>query len=116
MTRTTLLIAATAALLFNAFVCSAEDKAPAASHDTMAGHNMMSGHAGQADLKGEARSHRCMHHGMRGDGAMPHMVPVPSLPPGNAKLELQMQAEMLQKIGEILGKYAAQVKDAPAMP
>ncbi len=30
---------------------------------------------------------------------------------GNAKLQLQMQAEMTQKMGEILGRYAAQIGD-----
>jgi hypothetical protein len=32
------------------------------------------------------------------------------LPPGNEKLQLQMQAEIMQKVGEILAKYAAQVQ------
>lgn len=36
---------------------------------------------------------------------------MPQLPPGNEKLQLQMQAEMMQKMGEILSKYAAQVED-----
>src|SRR5687768_9253901 len=35
---------------------------------------------------------------------------MPQLPPGNEKLQLQMHAEMMQKVGEILSKYAAQVK------
>ena len=42
--------------------------------------------------------------GARGGHAMPQ------LPPGNEKLQLQMHAEIMQKVGEILGKYAAQVK------
>ena len=33
----------------------------------------------------------------------------PQLPPGNAKLQLQMQAEMMQKMGEILAKYADRI-------
>lgn len=32
------------------------------------------------------------------------------LPPGNEKLQLQMQAEMMQKMGEILGRCADKVK------
>jgi hypothetical protein len=41
---------------------------------------------------------------------------MPQLPPGNEKLQLQMQAEMMQKMGEILGKYAERIKDEqPAM-
>ena len=35
---------------------------------------------------------------------------MPQLPPGNEKLQLQMQAEMMQRMGEILSKYASQVK------
>jgi hypothetical protein len=35
---------------------------------------------------------------------------MPQLPPGNEKLQLQMHADMMQKVGEILSKYAAQVK------
>ena len=33
---------------------------------------------------------------------------VPQLPPGNEKL--QMHVEIMQRVGEILAKYAAQVK------
>jgi hypothetical protein len=36
---------------------------------------------------------------------------MPQLPPGNEKLQLQMQAEMMQKMGEILAKYSARVKE-----
>ena len=110
MGHSKLIIAATAALLFNTLACQAQDKVPVANHD------MMSGHDGQGVHHGDGKPHRCMHKGMMGDGRMPHMVPLPSLPPGNGKLELQMQAEVMQKVGEILGKYAAQVKDAPPAP
>jgi hypothetical protein len=41
---------------------------------------------------------------MQGGGMMPQ------LPPGNEKLQLQMWGEMMQKMGEIASKYAAQVK------
>lgn len=44
-------------------------------------------------------------HGMK----MPQMLHMPRLPPGNDKLQLQMEAEILQKIGEIQGKYASQL-------
>jgi hypothetical protein len=44
---------------------------------------------------------------MRGHGAGHAM---PQLPPGNEKLQLQMHAEMMQRMGETLAKYAAQVK------
>jgi hypothetical protein len=45
---------------------------------------------------------------MRGHGA--HMGMMPRLPPGNEKLQLQMHGEIMQKVGEILMKYAAQAK------
>lgn len=35
---------------------------------------------------------------------------MPQLPPGNEKLQLQMWGEMMQKLGEVASKYAAQVK------
>ena len=41
---------------------------------------------------------------MMGGGMMPQ------LPPGNEKLQLQMWGEMMQKMGEIASRYAAQVK------
>ena len=40
---------------------------------------------------------------MMGRGATPH------LPPGNEKLQLKMQAEIMQKTAEILSRYADQV-------
>ncbi len=118
MRHTTLLIAASAALCFFSLVCQAADPAPApgtpAAHDSMKGHDMMAGHHG---TEHDGKPHRCMHKGgMMGEGHMPHMVALPSLPPGNAKLELQMQAEIMQKVGEILAKYASQVKEAPTPP
>ena len=118
MRHTKLLIAASAALCLTGLAIQAADQAPAqdapAAHERMKGHDMMAGHHG-ADRDG--KPHRCMHKGgMMGNGRMPRMVPLPSLPPGNAKLELQMQAEIMQKVGEILASYAAQVKEASPTP
>jgi len=48
---------------------------------------------------------RMMESGRMESGMMPH------LPRGNEKLQLQMQAEMMQKMGEILNKYADQIKE-----
>jgi hypothetical protein len=42
--------------------------------------------------------------GMMGRGGLP------TLPPGNEKLQLQMHAEIMQKVGEIMAKYAAQIQ------
>ena len=39
------------------------------------------------------------------------MMGMPTLPLGNEKLQLQMQAEMMQKTGELLAKYAARVQE-----
>ena len=47
---------------------------------------------------------------MQGRERMPGGHAMPQLPPGNEKLQLQMHAEVMQKVGEILAKYAAQVK------
>ena len=44
----------------------------------------------------------------RGQG-MGHMLRMPRLPPGNEKLQLQMEGEIMQKIGEIQSKYAGQL-------
>jgi len=58
-------------------------------------------------------------HGMPGMQGMQGMMSgcpmmgggmMPQLPPGNEKLQLQMWGEMMQKMGEIASKYAAQVK------
>lgn len=58
----------------------------------MQGHGMMGGR-------------RMMGGGMMGGHQLPR------LPPGNEKLELQMHAEMMQRMGEILAKYAARIKE-----
>ncbi len=68
----------------------------------MGGKDGMGGMMGMMDMMG---SHGRMMQG----GSMTHGMP--QLPPGNAKLQLQMHAEMMQKVGEILGKYAAQIRD-----
>ena len=52
-------------------------------------------------------------HGMKGMMSGCPMVGggmMPQLPPGNEKLQLQMWGELMQKMGEIASKYAAQVK------
>jgi hypothetical protein len=43
---------------------------------------------------------------MAGGGAM-----MAKMPPGNEKLQFQMQAEMMQKMGEIAAKYAERIGD-----
>jgi hypothetical protein len=46
---------------------------------------------------------------MMGSGMMSSTA-MPQLPPGNEKLQLQMWGEMMQKMGEVASKYAAQIK------
>ena len=82
-------------------------------------HDMMREHHGTG-----AGQHGMMHCPMMGamgsgggmGGMMGGMGPMMGgrgmhvLPPGNEKLQLQMQAEIMQKVGEILAKYAAQIQ------
>ena len=47
--------------------------------------------------------------GRMGEGMSGGMMGGATLPPGNEKLQLQMRAEIMQKVGEIMAKYANQV-------
>ena len=67
--------------------------------------SMQGGH----DMMGMMSGCPMMSHGMRG-GGMGGAGMMPQLPAGNEKLQLQMWGEMMQKMGEIASKYAAQVK------
>jgi hypothetical protein len=69
------------------------------THD--ARHAMMGG--AMMDMMRSCRS-------MMGDTSQASALP--SLPAGNAKLEAQMHAEMLQKLGEIEAKYADRIQEA----
>ena len=73
----------------------------------MGGADMMGGMMGGGGMGG------MMGGGMMGGhhGMMSGMMMVPRMPPGNEKLEFQMRAEMMQKMGEIAMKYASQVKE-----
>ena len=68
----------------------------------MQGMEGMGGMMGMMDMMGSCNR-------MMQGGSMAHGMP--QLPPGNAKLQLQMHAEMMQRMGEVLAKYAAQVKE-----
>lgn len=108
--RTTLLAAATALLLCQ----GAAQAEPATDNPKDAARpGMGMAHRHHAGGPDGGAQHRCMHKGMMGGPMMPRMVALPSLPPGNAKLEMQMQAEIMQKVGEVIAKYAEQVKDVP---
>lgn len=67
----------------------------------------------------ETMDHNMMHGGMMHGGMMDMMNScqqmmggsmTPRLPAGNAKLQLQMQAEIMQKMGEIIAKYADKIR------
>src|SRR5690606_28237978 len=50
-----------------------------------------------------------MQNGAMGRGMTSGHAMIPQLPAGNEKLQLKMQAEIMQKVGEILAKYADQI-------
>lgn len=50
---------------------------------------------------------------MMGSATMSAGLALPHLPPGNEKLDFQMRAEMMQKIGEIAAKYSDMIKERP---
>lgn len=58
---------------------------------------------GQMKMQGK----RCQM--MKGHGRMGQMLRMPRLPAGNDKLQLQMEAEILQMLGQIQAKYANQL-------
>ena len=99
------------AIGMTALGASAQADRPAAKPDR--GMQNMQGMHGKSGKEGEKGSmEMCesmmgggmMGHGMMGGGMMPQ------LPPGNEKLQVQMHAEIMQKVGEIVAKYAAQAK------
>lgn len=67
----------------------------------MMGHGMMGGDMG--DMMRSCQS-------MMGSSRMMSGMGMPKLPPGNEKLEAQMHAEMMQKMGEIAARYADRIK------
>ncbi len=77
----------------------------------------LAAHAAEDAAKPDGKGGMQMHHMhdkhcpmmMKKHHRMPTMVPMPRLPRGNDKLQMQMEAEILQKIGEIQGKYANQL-------
>ena len=74
----------------------------------------MCGMMGSGMMGGGMMGNHMMHGGMMGgammgNGMMRGHSMMPQLPPGNEKLQLKMQAEIMQKVGEILAKYADQV-------
>ena len=65
---------------------------------------MMGGQGGMGGMMGMMQGCPMMQ-----SGGMGHRMP--HLPPGNEKLEMQMQADMMRAMAEILSKYAARLPD-----
>src|SRR5574338_523707 len=109
-----LLIAATAALSTAAggWALAAEQSPPPASQ-MGGGMPMGQGMMGHGGTMGQDGMMGMMQHcqKMMGGAGMAGTL-VPQLPPGNDKLQLKMQAEIMQKVGEIAARYADQVKEA----
>lgn len=78
------------------------------SDGRMHGGMMSDGHMGGGAMMGMMRS---CHRMMMGSGGMAGGAMAFRLPPGNEKLEAQMRAEMLQKMGEIAVKYADRIPE-----
>lgn len=78
----------------------AADPAPAPTPTPGAGMGIS---GGQMKMQGK----RCQM--MKGHGRMGQMLHMPRLPAGNDKLQLQMEAEILQMLGQIQAKYANQL-------
>lgn len=76
-------------------------KSSSSAHSTES-MNMGGDMKGMMDMKGSCS--RMMQGGMMG-----HMFP--QFPAGNEKLQLQMHAEIMQKIGEIEAKYVNLIKE-----
>lgn len=58
------------------------------------------------------KGHDLMMDHMRGGGMM-GSCPMMSLPPGNEKLSMQMHADMMQAMSEIMRKYADKIQTPP---
>jgi hypothetical protein len=96
---------ATAALLAFSTCSLAADSDKPATQGTQGMHGMH-GMQGMHGMMGGG----CPMMGSGMMGAQMSSAAMPQLPPGNEKLQLQMWGEMMQKMGEIASKYAAQVK------
>jgi hypothetical protein len=88
---------------------SATQHGGAMQRGTMQGGGMM-GHGGM--MAGDGMMGGGMMEMMSGCRQMMESASMPRLPSGNDKLQLQMHAEMMQRVGEILGKYADRIEDA----
>ena len=115
MKRISIKLALVAALIVASTMAFAADPGqPAKPAPNMQGngdmpmrHGMMGsdGHMG-GGMMGMMRSCQTM----MGHGGMLNNAMTLNMPPGNEKLEFQMHAEMMQKMGEIAARYAERIK------
>ena len=104
--RRTLISLLLAAAIGGSGLVIAASKAPAKDQST----NMAEmGQGMDHGMKGGGMMHGEMMGMMNGCKAMMNSSLAPQLPPGNEKLQLQMQAEIMQKAGEIIAKYAERI-------
>lgn len=114
--KRTFVMLASATLLSGASTIALSQQSPAKpapAEGRSMDHGMMGGRGGMMQGGGDMMGMMNMMQGCErmmnssaGGGTM-----MPKMPPGNEKLEFQMRAEMMQKMGEIAAKYASQVKD-----
>lgn len=115
--KRTLVMLASATLLSGASSIALSQQSPAKpapSEGRSMDHGMMGGRGGMMQGGGDMMGMMNMMQGceqMMSSSAMGSAT-MPKMPPGNEKLEFQMRAEMMQKMGEIAAKYAGQIKDA----
>ncbi len=76
----------------------------------MSGMHGMGDMAGMGDMMGMMKMMSSCQTMMDGAKA-PASALMPKLPPGNEKLEFQMRAEMMQKMGQIAAQYADKIKE-----
>ena len=101
-----------AAMLSGAGGLALAQQGPAKPAPSMPGGDQRSmdhGMMGSGDMMGTMNMmHECQRM-MGGASAGGRMMP--QMPPGNEKLQFQMHAEMMQKMGEIAAKYAERIKE-----
>jgi hypothetical protein len=95
-------------------IAGSASPALAAETGHMPMQGMMGHHPGMMGQQGMMGQHP----GMMGcpmlsgnvSGGMMGSRGLPALPPGNEKLQLQMHAEIMQKIGEVIARYASRIQ------
>ena len=88
---------------FTLFFAGAALAAEAAPHSPGTGEKM------EKKMDGKMSCDSMMGGGMMGKGMMNGGQMMAALPPGNEKLNVQMQAEMMQAMGTIMQKYADKI-------